>query len=42
MLDAKGMLRMGAYILLAYGLVTVLDFGRIRKIPLAEALKNVE
>jgi putative ABC transport system permease protein len=41
-LDAKGMFRMGAYILLAYGLVTVLDFGRIRKIPLAEALKNAE
>jgi len=41
-LDEKGMLRMCAYILLAYALVTVLDFGRIRKIPLAEALKNAE
>lgn len=42
MIEPAGYVKMFAFVLIGYLIVMVLDFGRIRKIPMNEALKNVE
>ena len=41
-LSAQGMIRMAVIVFIGYLLVTLIDFRRIRKIPMDEALKNNE
>ena len=41
-IETIGYIKMFVFVLLGYLMVLVLDFRRIRKIPMEEALKNVE
>ena len=41
-IEPIGYIKMFVFVLLGYLMVRVLDFRRIRKIPMEEALKNVE
>lgn len=41
-MSASGYIKMFAFVLIGYLLVVVLDFRRIKKIPMDEALKNIE
>ena len=41
-MSASGYIKMFAFVLIGYLLVVVLDFKRIKKIPMDEALKNIE
>ena len=41
-IEPLGYVKMFCFVLLGYLIVMVLDFRRIRKIPMDEALKNVE
>ena len=41
-IEPIGYIKMFVFVLLGYLMVLVLDFRRIRKIPMEEALKNVE
>ena len=42
MVEPAGYLKMFAFVLIGYLIVMCFDFNRIRKIPMDEALKNVE
>jgi putative ABC transport system permease protein len=41
-LSAQGLLRMIILVFLGYMIVMLIDFRRIRRIPMDEALKNME
>ena len=41
-IEPMGYVKMFSFVLLGYLIVIILDFRRIRKIPMEEALKNVE
>ena len=41
-IEPAGYVKMFAFVLIGYLIVMVLDFERIKKVPMDEALKNVE